>query len=223
MLTFIAFNIGIPLMCFAFFGGLYLLLQRSRAGLLIFIAAVIPVVLLLLLNSFIFTKDRYVFVTLPSWIILGAVAVAGILDQAKSYGKLLVVGVLVLFLADAAGANLLYYTVNHGNRRDWRGAFALVQERKADHDVVVTTRPELGNYYLGQEVLAMKEIAPDAVVASGKRYWFVIDSESVWVTGKIWTWVEQNGELIDVRYLRVPEDISLRTYLYDPGRGGVTQ
>jgi len=218
MLTFIAFNIGIPLMCFAFFGGLYLLLQRSRAGLLMFIAAVIPVVLILLLNPFIFTKDRYVFVILPSWIILGAVAVAGILDQAKSYGKLLAVGVLVLLLADAAGDNLLYYQINNGNRRDWKGAFALIQERSTEDDIVVLWWPELGNYYLDQEMISWQEIDPDTVAQSGHRYWFVIDSETAFGNREMKLWVEQNAELIDLRYLRTPDDFSLYIYFYDPER-----
>jgi 4-amino-4-deoxy-L-arabinose transferase-like glycosyltransferase len=44
----ISFFVGIPLMSLAFFGGLYMLSQKSRAGLLMFIGAVVPVGILLL-------------------------------------------------------------------------------------------------------------------------------------------------------------------------------
>jgi uncharacterized membrane protein len=223
MLSFIGFNIGIPLMSLALFGGLYLLSQTSRLGLLTFIGAVVPVALLLLLNPFIFTKDRYVFVTLPSWIILGAVAVREIFAQARSHGKLLAAGVLILLLADAAGDNLLYYRVNNGNRRDWRGAFTLVQERSREGDVFVSWWPEFGRYYVDQEIIPWRDIDPETVVRSGRRFWFVLDSETIWGNTEMKWWVEQNAELVDVKYLRLPDDFYLRVYLYDPTRNTVME
>jgi len=216
LLAFIGFNIGIPLMSLAFFGGIYLLLEKSRAGLFVFTSALVPLLLLVIVSPFIFAKDRYVFITLPSWIILAAIAVKETLSHFRERGIVLAIGVLVLLLADAGGANLLYYQINRGNRRDWKGAFALIQERRAENDIIVSTRPELGTYYLGQEVRWMGDITPDVAAKSGERIWFVTDSESVWVTGEIRMWVEENCELIDVRALRVPEDISLRVYLCDP-------
>lgn len=218
MLAFISFNIGIPLMSLAAFGGLYLLAQKNRAGLFVFVAAALPVGLLLALNPFIFTQDRYVFMTLFSWIILGAVAVREIMSQMRYPGKLLAVGLAVLLLADAGGANLLYYQVNNGNRRDWKGAFTLIQERSQPDDLVVTYWPELGNYYLDQEMIFWPEIGPDTVVQGGKRVWFVIDSETIWANANMQGWIAEHGELIDVFYLRTPDDFYLRIYLYDPGR-----
>jgi hypothetical protein len=223
MLGFIAFSIGIPLMCFAFVGGLYLLTQKNRAGPLIFTAAVVPVTLLLLLNPFIFTKDRYVFVTLLFWIIMGAVGVREILAQTRDKGKILAVGVLALLLADAAGSNLLYYRVNNGNRRDWADAFALIKERSREGDRFVAYWPELGNYYLGREVIFWEDIDPKAVMQSGERFWFVTDSETEWANREMKWWIEQNAELVDVRYLRTPDDFSLRIHLYDPARKANTE
>jgi hypothetical protein len=123
---------------------------------------------------------------------------------------------LVLLLADAAGGNLLYYQVNNGNRRDWKGAFTLIQERSREDDVVVLWWPELGDYYLDQEMVSWQEIDPVTVVGSGKRFWFVIDSETVWGNTEMKWWVEQNAELIEVKYLRREDDFHLRIYLYDP-------
>lgn len=218
MLSFIAFKVGIPLMCLSLFGGIYLLMHRSRTGLLIFSAAVVPVILLLLMNPFIFTQDRYAFVALPFWMILGAVAIIEILAQTKDRGKILALGVLALLLADAAGGSLLYYRVNNGNRRDWRGAFALVKERGKEDDLVVAYWPELGEYYLQREVLFWEDLTPTDVLQSGKRFWFITDSETEWANNDMKWWMEQYAELVDLRYLRMPDDQSLRIYLYDPVR-----
>jgi hypothetical protein len=218
--VFIVFEIGIPLVILSFFSGIYLLLQKSRAGLFFFLGAVVPFALVILVTPFMFTEERYVFETLPSWLILGAIAVKELFTQAKNYGKLLTIGILVLLLADAAGANLMYYRVNNGNRRDWKGAFALVQERSREGDIVVSTWPELGDYYLGRETISWKEIDRDAVTQSGKRVWFVIIPEMAWFwkTEDFLWWVTRNSELIDVRYLRLPDNTNLLIYLYDPSR-----
>jgi uncharacterized membrane protein len=215
----IIFNIGIPLVILGFFSGIYLLWQKSRAGLFFFLSAIIPVILLLILNPFIFTRDRYVFITLPSWIILAAIVVKTLFVQLQHSGKLLAVAVLVLLLADAIGANLLYYQVNQGNRRDWRRAFSLVQERGDTEDLVVTWWPELGGYYLDNEITSWEIVDSDMIVQAGRKVWFVTDSETVWGNLPLKSWVEQNAELIEVLYLRLREDdFSLRVYLYDPAK-----
>jgi mannosyltransferase len=220
LLSFISFSIGIPLMCFAFFGGVYLLAQKNRAGLFLFIAAVVPVVLLLLLNPFIFTKDRYIFIALPSWIILGAVGINEILAETKNPGKVLALGLLFVFLADAAGSNLLYYQVNNGNRRDWKGAFTTVKKMSNNGDEYVSFWPDFGPYYLGHRIIPWETIDSKSVIESGKRFWFVLDSETVWANSKMKSWVERNAELVEVMYLRTPDDFYLRIYLYDPLRHG---
>ncbi len=215
---FITSSLGVPLAALASFGAAYLLLRRSRPGLLLTIAAAVPVFLLLASSPFIFAKDRYVFVTLICWVMLAAGAATALLSQLEGSGRVLAVGVVFMLIADATWDNVQYYEINNGNRRDWKGAFALVQHRRESGDIVVTTRPELAAYYLGEDVPWMGDVQPNAVTRSGKRYWFVLDSESVWVTGQIYPWIRQHGELIDVRYLRLPEDISLWIYLYDPAR-----
>lgn len=216
--TFIGFSFGIPLMVLSFFGGMYLLLQKSRLGLLLFLGAFLPVVLLTVLSPFIFTKDRYVFMTLPFYVVLAAVAIREMMVRYKGAAVALAIGVLAMLVGDAVGDNLLYYQINHGNRRDWKGAFAMIQAQGSPGDVIVATRQELGAYYLDETVQWMSHVTPEAVLAANRRYWFVTDSESVWVSGPIWPWIREHGELIDIRYLRIPEDISLRIYLYDPDK-----
>jgi hypothetical protein len=214
--SFIGFNLGLPLLTLGFCSGLYLLAQRDRAGLFMFISAVVPVLLLILISPLIFTKDRYIFFTLPAWAALAGVGVKALFSAGKGATKVIAAGVLFLLLADAMGDNLLYYTINNGNRRDWQGAFGLIQQQRRPGDLVISSRAELADYYLGETTLWMGDVTPEMVQQSGRRYWVVADSESVWVTGPINDWIQTHGKLIDVWMLRLPEDLSLRIYLYDP-------
>lgn len=223
--TFIVFNIGIPLISVAFFSGLYLILKKNQAGLLFFLGAIVPLVIVILVTPFMFTEERYAFVTLPCWIILAAVGVKEIFVRVKSYEKLLAVGILTLLIMDAAGDNLMYFKVNNGNRRDWKGAFARVEDRSREGDIYVSTWPELGLYYTGREMKSWRDVNPDEIKNSDKRVWFVIVPDMAWVWKNedfLW-WVKNNGELVDILYLRQPDDANVTIYLYDPTRISFTE
>jgi uncharacterized membrane protein len=212
----IVFSIGLVLMTLALFGGYYLIRQKSRPALLLSISAVLPILLVLPLSTFMFTKDRYVFITLPTWIILASVAVNAVSTRLKGQQMLLGAAVLSLLLADAAQNNLLYYRSYEGNRRDWRGAFALVREQAHEGDAVVAFWPEFGPYYLDREIIAWDDIERQEIVEMDRRIWFVVDSETVWGDLRKKAWIEENADLIDVFYLRTPGEQSIRVYLYDP-------
>ena len=217
LLSFISFDVGVPLMSFALLCGIFLIVKKSRSGLLIFVNAVVPVVLLLALNPFVFSKSRYVFITLPSWIALGAVGIREVFHEAKGQGKILALGLLLMLLADSVGSNLLYYQVNNGNRDDWKGAFSLIGERRQVGDELVTTWPQWEGFYWDQEITIWETLEPEFVVSSGKRFWFILDEEIVWGNVTMKRWLESNAELIEVLYLRRADNEYLRIYLYDPG------
>ena len=212
----ISFNIGIPLMALALFSGFFLITRRHRAGLLMTVNAVVPVSLLIAANLFIFTKDRYIFLVLFSWIVLAAVAIHELLSQASGQQKWLAIGVLTLLLMDAGGDALLYFRANHGNRADWRTAFSIIAEQSQQDDVVVTYWPEFRPFYLDREFVQYEGIDVPTLLDTGKRYWFVMDAETIWANPKVKAFIEKNGRLIDVRYLRTPDDFYLRIYLFDP-------
>jgi hypothetical protein len=214
----VAFNIGVALVCLALASGICLLLQKSRAGLLLFVWAVVPPLILAALNPFVFTVDRYVFATLPSWIILGAIAVHELCSQAQGRLKLLAAAVLFLLVADATGENLMYYQINDGNRLDWRKAFQHVQDMKEEDDIIVSAVPEVGTYYTGEQVLALGDIEPGTILSGKDRYWFVIDSQHSWWAGRQKIWVEENCTLLEFQYLRVRETFDLSIYVCDPDR-----
>lgn len=216
LLVFIANNIGVPLMVFAVFSGAALVFRRSRIGLLMTVGAVVPLLLLVVLNLFIFTKDRYLFITLYSWIILAAVGLVDVATALKDNQRWLMLGVYLVFIAQAVNGLVLYYQVNEGDRLQWKSAFSTISERAEPGDAVVAFWPEFGSYYFQDEVLPYTDVKPDSILASGKRYWFVLDSETIWINAEVKTWLENNGELIEVWYLRRPENNFLRVYRFDP-------
>lgn len=214
----ISFNIGIPLMALALFSGVFLIIRKDRAGLLMTVNAVVPLAILVAVNPLIFTKDRYVFMILFSWVVLAAFAIQEMFAHINGPHKWLALGVLALLLADAGSDALLYYRANHGNRGEWKTAFYIIQERSQPDDIVVTYWPEFGPFYLDREFVPYEQIDVPSLLESGKRYWFVIDSETILANPEVKDFLEQNGRLIDIRYLRTPDDFYLKIYFFDPSQ-----
>jgi len=217
LLLAIIYRISLPLTCLGFFGGLYLLKERKRTGLFAFSAAVAPPLLLLLVAPFTFTVDRYVFETLPFWAILSAVTIEKIFGRTEQYEKLLPLGVLLLVLATSLSQNMLYYEFQNGDRPDWRGAFALVRQRKGDTDLVAATRPGLGYYYLNDKVRSINSLDPDTIELKSNIIWFIIDEATGGVKPDLEQWIRENGKLVDIRDVYQPgKSLSIRIYRYDP-------
>lgn len=218
LLLFVSNNFGIPLVLMAFFSGLFLLRVRSRPGLLLFVSATVPLLILLFANLLIFTKDRYVFITLFSWIILAVVGINEITSWLQGHSRWLAIAVFFVLFASGLNDVILYYQANLGNRLPWKSAFSLVKGQAREQDVLVAFWPEFHPYYADQPIKAYEDVDLKVMLASHERYWFVLDSETIWTNGNVKTWLENNAELIDVWYLRRPENNFLRVYLFDPAR-----
>lgn len=217
LLIAIIYNISFPVFALGLFAGLYLLLKKDRLGLFLIISALLPVLLLMVMNMFMFTKDRYVFTTLTFWLLLASIAIWELVKHTNGMGKFLALGLLVVLMSDAAGKNIQYYLVDHGNRRDWRAAFQIIKDKGQPEDVVVAWWPEFSPFYLGREILPTESVTPELILEAGQRAWFVIDSETIWGNIPIRVFLEENAQLIDVLYLRLPEDdFNIKIYLYDP-------
>ena len=217
LLIVIAFSIGIPILCLALFSGLYLFMKKDRAGLFFLVAAVLPPLLIALANPFVFTVERYAFMSLLFWMVLAASGIVSIFTFAGRQGRLLALGVLFILLGQAAGQGLLYYQINHGNRLNWRESVNYVRERMADGDVVVSTRAPLAGYYLGEDVLDFQVLVPEDFEKVSKPVWFIMDFPGIWHGREgSKTWIENNAVLVQFSYLRVSEGIALVIYFFDP-------
>lgn len=217
ILILIAFNIGLPLASIALAGAVFGISRYDRLALFLLLGGSVPPLLLAAISPFVFTVDRYVFVTLPCWVTLAAWAIKSLFEHTTGDARVFAAGILLLLMTDAAGAYLMYQ-VNHGNRLEWREALEFVQERRREGDVVVSSVPEVVGYYAGEEIVELAEIDPDKMASGSARYWFLIDSENGAWAPRRRRWVEANAVLIEERFLRTHENMHLRIYLYDPAR-----
>jgi mannosyltransferase len=210
----IILSIGTPLAVLAFICSIFMISERNRLGLYLFLNATIPIGILLAGSPFVFTVERYAFITLPSWILLAAYGIWEITSKGKF--KPYLIGACLLFgiIGDMSASNLMYYQINHGNRQDWRQAMKIVNNNASKDDVIVSSVAELGSYYTGREVSWLGDIDLDSVKEPETRHWFVIDSENGWWSPTQKLWVENNAILIDELYLRVRENMNIRIYLY---------
>lgn len=213
---FIAFNIGMPLTVFGVITGFYLFQKRDRAGLYIFLNAIVPIVLLLFINPFYFTKGRYIFMVLPFWMILAGIGIEALYRRVNGYGRLLVLGVLFLMLFDAMGANVMYYTINHGNRNNWQQAFDIVHSNRATGDRIVTWWTELGPYYTDEEIISWGDVYIGDMENARDPMWFILDEETIWLNPEMQELLVQEAELIEVIYQRRLDDAYIRIYYYTP-------
>jgi hypothetical protein len=149
-------------------------------------------------------------------VILAAAGIKEIFSMSHRNGKLLAWAVLLMLVASSAGTHLLYFTVNHGDRYDWESSFNFVQERKDEGDVIVSTRPQIGAYYYDGPIKNFSGMTPEKIEADQNRYWFVVDSEKVWNNRVMKEWLDENTMIADIHYLRVPEELNLRIYRYEP-------
>jgi hypothetical protein len=216
LFVFISNNIGVPLMGMAILSSIWLIHKKSRPGLLMAISALVPLLVLEVLNPFIFTKDRYIFPTLFCWILLMVTAVMEIAASLKGNHRWLALGLFFVFFVHSANDLVLYYQINQGNRLPWKSAFQMIQERGDQGDAVVAFWPEFGEYYLNRSITSYRDENIDTLLNRDQRTWFVLDSETIWTNGAVKAWLEDNAELVHFWYLRRPEENYLVIYLYDP-------
>jgi mannosyltransferase len=213
----VIYDIGIPLFLLAILGGIHLIQQNKRLGLYFSLHATVPLALLLLLSPFTLTNSRYVFATLPIWAILGAIAGLGIYDIVKKNHLILAFGVILIFTSDAVSHNFLYYFHQNGNRENWKSAYGLVQSRKKEGDIVITTRPEIGRYYLQETIVTSHDKKPEEIIEMGERVWFVIDNRSGGLTPSLRNWILDNAKIEGVFDVQIPGKLFLmRVLLYEP-------
>jgi mannosyltransferase len=217
LLIVIAFSIGVPLLCLGFFSGMDLVLKKDRAGLLVFIAAILPPILIAALNPFVFVVERYAFVSLLFWVALAASGLQTLFTPANRNRTLVALAVIFVLLADAAGDNLLYYQINRGNRLEWREAANYVRAGMEAGDVVVSTRAPLAGYYLGRDTLEFHDLSPEDLEAIDAPIWFIMDYPGIWHgRGDSKAWMESHAQLIQFSFLRTNEENSLLIYYFDP-------
>jgi uncharacterized membrane protein len=213
----VVYDVGLPLFVLAIIGGVYSIYQKNRLGLYLIIGTLVPLIILVIIAPFTQAFSRYVFQTLPFWIILGAMAIKAMIDNATGYGKYLALGIALLLVADAFSQDVLYFSHQNGNREDFKGAYEVIAKDKIAGDEIVAGWPEIGSYYLDDAVKNATEVKRGEMASRENRVWFVVDNRSGFPS-KLQEWIETNSQLIGVRDAYIPGKLMMtRVYLLDPG------
>jgi hypothetical protein len=201
------YYIGLPLAVFAAGSGLYLAARKQRAALLFGLTAVLPLALLMALSLLQYTANRYIFFSLFSWLVLAGLGFAVMWSHLARAGRIwafLVAGVL---LAGALGELFQYYTLQNGNRDDWRSAFAYIAQHGSADDTVVGSDFDVFDYYLGAPFQYRRwgEPLPEG---ENRRTWYVEDMTVAEL------FPAQLAEVVDQAEFKAEYDVRLpgRTY-----------
>jgi uncharacterized membrane protein len=217
------FYLGIPLVCMSALAAVYLLQKQSRAGLLLSLAAIIPVLGILGISLVQYTANRYVFVSLTSFTILAGVAAKELWRLMRPNGKILAFGALLILFLAPLGDDILYYQFQNGNRDNWKDAFAFIGARKQPDDLVVTTHTDLAKYYLQERTIGMPSANIDRIVANKQRAWFVLDLTAPKKAPEVYRWVRANAqEVANLDVTVSARTFPMRIYLYDPAQAPYT-
>jgi mannosyltransferase len=212
----VVYYVGIPAMCMGALGALYFLTKRSRAALLLSLSAAVPLLTIMGISPFHYTANRYVFISLTSWFVLAALAGVELLSQSQRNFKILAVGALLLLLIDPLSQDVLYYRLQNGNRDNWKAAFEMVRERKADGDLVAAANSDLGDYYLQDRTIDFGSLDLASIEGNEVRVWFVEDMIAQDVFPDVHNWLEKNTQLVANFDVHVQaRNFKMRVYLYD--------
>lgn len=194
--------------------------QRHRLALLLIINALLPLLGLMALSTFHYTANRYVFITLPAWLILAALAIVELFRHANANqpaSRWLAAGALLFVLLDPLGENLLYYQFQNGNRDDWRAAFALVDDLSTPEDRIVSPHQQLADYYLARDTVPATHIDLSIVRRSERAFWFIEDLTVAELRPDLYHWLRHEAELVGVFDVTVQaRTFIMRVYRYPP-------
>lgn len=224
----VAYYVRLSTICMAAGGAAFLLLRRSggrrqRAGLLLCVSALLPLLLVMALSTFHYTANRYVFVTLPSWLILAAVAGVELFRWAGNNSRegldprWLAAGALLFLLVDPLGEAALYYQYQNGNRDDWRAAFAYLEAQRAPDEQVFVPHGEITEYYLGEEAGRFGQIDLAQIEVGEETVWFVENLNTAELFPEVYRWLRSEAQLMAVFDVSVQaRTFTMRVYRYIP-------
>ncbi len=212
------YYIGLGTAVLAVFGAGYLLAQKDRAALLFGLGAVIPLLAIMAASSFQYAATRYVFVALTSWILLACLAVHSLFISLAGRTKILAVGVLSVLLIAPLGENFQYYFHQNGNRADWRAAFAYIAAHRAEKDVVITSSPDVGDYYLEGGTRNYPPLDSPLFEGGQRDIWFVEDIVVEELYPGQLTWIREHAvKVADFDVQANLRNFKMRVYYYDAG------
>jgi hypothetical protein len=213
----VVYYLGIPLLVAAAGGAYFLLRRNSRPGLLLALAFAIPLGLIMVISLFQYTANRYVFIVLPAVALLAAVGVWELLRQNLGSARPVAVALVLTLFVAPLGENALYNVYQNGNRDDWKGAFAWIEEHKEPGDLVITTHRDLADYYLEEKTIGFRRTNIQQLADGQERLWFIVDLTTPSLAPGLMSWFQKNGRQVAEMDVTVnARTFPMRVYLYDP-------
>lgn len=215
----IVFRLGIPLLCLGIAGGAYLLTaERTKRTLFLFLATLVPLVIILPMSLVSLVHERYyTFAGLPFWALLAGVAVHALFTKAGRYGPLFASSAVLLLLISGLSQAFFYYQYQNGNRPDYRAAYQVVERKRSPDARVVTTHHQilLAEYYLGAKSENAYDVDPAEIERTGVPTWFVVESNVGPTPASLLAWLEERAQLVEVVDTDIPgKPVRLRVYSY---------
>lgn len=215
----VVFYVGLPLTCFGIAGAALVLGKKDRAGLLLTLAASLPLLATMALALVQYTANRYVFISLTSVAILGGVAAKELLQQIRKPYVVVALSTLAILVLGPMSDNLLYYRYQHGNRDNWKAAFAFIRERAQEDDRIVTAKQELADHYMQTSTSSMSWGGVDDMLGDEDRVWFVIDLTAPAKEPRKHRWIVNNARHVASFDVAVAgRTFPMRVYLYEAGQ-----
>jgi len=207
---------GLPVVLGAAAGAAVLLARRQRAALFFGLGAALPLLGVMTLSLFQYAANRYVFVSVTSWILLASLFLDQYFQHPEKTVRLLTAGILALMLLNALSDDYLYFFHQNGNRADWRAAFRYIEARLEPDDWVVATDTDLGDYYLGRTVIGMENFRPGWLRDRQQRVWFIEDLTLSERYPEARALIKENARLMEVFDVSMQARIfTMRVYLYE--------
>jgi mannosyltransferase len=209
------YYITLPIIFLSAFGGIYFILKKNHQALFFGMGAIIPLIVIVAWSLIQYTANRYMFVSLTSWLILAAMTINEMFILMKGSSKILAVGILLLVLGISFSEDILYFRYQLGNRDNWKAAFEYVSHHKEVDDLIVAGNPEVGNFYLQDQVIGFQQFA-QAEINDDQQIWFVEDMNVKELFPQHHNWLSNNTQLVAEFDNHVNARVFLmRVYFYD--------
>lgn len=209
------YYIGLPVVLIASFSAVYFIRKGSRLAILASLGAALPLLAVMSLSLFHYTANRYVFISLTSWIVLAGMGIAELFHLLEGDKRILALGVMIVVLGVSLGEDMNYFRYQNGNRENWKGALEFVARRKAPDDLVIVGNRKIAEYYLDQPVVSFSQFSQD-LLATHSRAWFIEDLTMEELFPELRAWLRGNvpmvAEFDNHVYARV---FTMRVYLYE--------
>jgi hypothetical protein len=213
----VVYYTGAPLICLATFGGIHLLSKQQRSGLYFLLGAFIPLLAMMAISLVHYSANRYVFISLTSWVILGGMAASLLFEAIKKPDRFLAFGVLAVLVVSSLTDLGMYFLYQNGNRENWKGALNYIQQNNRPGEQVIMDEPQVGQIYLGVEPLDFQDFSYPQLDQPQQSLWFIEDADAQSQFAPQLEWVHENARLERIFDVTIQGRLyPMRVYHYIP-------